>query len=133
MLASAAGRRQARFHDRRGAPRAHAAFDGLALLPRRHRAQHAGGTEEAARPRPAAGDRRLGQRLLQPVGARQAWRASALAVVVDIAAARVRSRAAPVAPIECAAPMAHNAAPSQQLSGSEWGSARALIPYLLEY
>ena len=29
--------------------------------------------------------------------------------------------------------MAHNAAPSQQLSGSEWGSARALIPYLLEY
>src|SRR5205807_1576127 len=41
---------------------------------------------------------------------------------------------APLAPqIECAARMAHNAAPTQKLQGNEWRAVRLLIPYLAEY
>src|SRR3954470_2429597 len=35
--------------------------------------------------------------------------------------------------IECAAPMAHNATPSQKLKGNEWRAVGALLPHLLEY
>src|SRR5881227_2745005 len=59
----------------------------------------------------------------------------ALAVALDPAAAGDRSLArAPLAPqIECAARMAHNAAPTQKLQGNEWRAVRLLIPYLAEY
>src|SRR5437763_15392724 len=59
----------------------------------------------------------------------------ALAVALDAAAAGDRSPArAPLAPqTECAARMAHNAAPTQKLQGNEWRAVRLLIPYLAEY
>src|SRR3954465_8244689 len=42
-------------------------------------------------------------------------------------------RPAALRQIECAARMAHNAAPTQKLRGNEWRVVRLLVPYLLEY
>src|SRR3954464_1911565 len=36
-------------------------------------------------------------------------------------------------PIECAAPMVHDSAPTQKLRGNEWRVVGTLIPHLLEY
>src|SRR3954463_5669906 len=46
---------------------------------------------------------------------------------------RAARRPAALRQIECAARMAHNAAPTQKLRGNEWRVVRLLVPYLLEY
>src|ERR1043166_1306895 len=137
MLAAPGGRRQARFHDRRRASGSGVAVDGVALLPRRPGGELPGAAGRLeARPRPAARSGGLADRVLQPAGAPQLRCRSALAMALDPAAARPGplARAAPPAPqIECAARLAHNAAPLQKLQGNEWRAVRLLIPYLLEY
>src|SRR6478735_1145528 len=50
----------------------------------------------------------------------------AVALAVDPAAARA-------GPLQSAALMAHQSAPTQKLSGSEWRVLGTLLPYLLEY
>src|SRR3954465_5994387 len=46
---------------------------------------------------------------------------------------RAARRPAALRQIECAARMAHNAAPTQKLRGNEWRVVGLLVPYLLEY
>src|SRR3954467_5432099 len=46
---------------------------------------------------------------------------------------RAARRPAALRQIECAARMAHNAAPTQKLRGNEWRVLGLLMPYLLEY
>src|SRR5436309_2492094 len=46
---------------------------------------------------------------------------------------RAPRRPGSAAQIECAARMAHNAAPTQKLRGNEWRVVGLLVPYLLEY
>src|ERR1700756_3165877 len=137
MLAAGTASRQARSHDRRRVARTGAALDGLALLPRRHGSQLPGAAHpRKARARAIAWRGGIADGVLQPAGARQVRRRDALAVGVDTAAARpgpLAGAAPPAQQIESAARMAHKAAPTQKLQGSEWHAVGALLPYVLEY
>src|SRR5690349_24964083 len=121
MLATARAARQARSYDRSESPRPDPAVDGLALLPGRTGDQL---PDEGPRHPAAARPDRLGQRVLQPATTDKPWARRAVALALDPAAAGRRSRLragviAAVAQIECAARMAHNAAPTQKLKGNE--------------
>src|SRR4029079_12351166 len=138
MLAAPGVTRQARRHDRYRLPGARARFHGLALLPGRARRQLLGPAPLSTRSTAASGPDRIGHGVLQPSAAHPAGHGRAVAVAMDPVAARAGSRLrarviAPPAPIECAARMAHSAAPTQKLKGNEWRVVGTLIPYLLEY